>query len=99
MIPWQITWDDQGVPWVHIELRSTPLWLVESYLVKLEGKVVEPERRIQGPDWEAFMRPDEPVQLGSLRIGRGWLDIQGEDEAALTRLMEPLGLMLMRGGG
>jgi hypothetical protein len=99
MIPWEIAYDEEGAPWVHIELRSAPLWIVQSYLIKAGGTVIEPERRVQGPGWEAYLREGEPVQLGSLRIGRGWLDIRGEDEAALEALMEKLGWMLMRGGG
>ena len=99
MIPWTIDHDDEGAPWVHIELRSAPLWIVESYLVKLGGRVAEPERRVQGDGWEAHMRMGEPVALGSLRIGRGYLDIRGESEAALEALMADLGWMLMRGGG
>ncbi|HFQ95313.1 MAG TPA: hypothetical protein ENK30_01950 [Anaerolineae bacterium] len=99
MIPWAIEYDEQGAPWVHIELRSAPLWIVESYLVKLDGRVVEPERLVRGDGWEAHMQEDEPVVLGSLRIGRGYLDIRGESEAALETLMADLGRMLMREGG
>ena len=99
MIPWAIEYDERGAPWVHIELRSAPLWIVESYLVKLGGRVVEPKRVVQGDGWEAHMREGEPVALGSLRIGRGYLDIRGESEVALETLMADLGRMLMRGGG
>ncbi len=99
MIPWRIERDDQGAPWVHIELRSAPLWIVQSYLVKVGGRVVEPERRVEGDGWVAHLREGEPVALGSLRIGRGWLDIRGEDAATLEALMSRLGWMLMRGGG
>ena len=99
MIPWTIAYDKEGAPWVHIELRSAPLWLVESYLVKLGGRVVQPQRLVQGDGWEAHMREAEPVVLGSLRIGRGYLDIRGESETALEALMADLGWMLMRGGG
>ncbi len=99
MIPWGIERDERGFPWVHIELRSAPLWIVESYLVKLGGVVIEPERLVRGDGWEAHLREGEPVQLGSLLIGRGYLDIRGEDDAVLEALMKRLGVMLMRGGG
>ncbi len=99
MIPWRIELDEQGVPWVHIELRSAPLWIVESYLVKLGGEIMEPERLVRGQGWEAHLRDAEPVKLGSLVIGRGYLDIRGEDREALESLMARLGVMLMRGGG
>lgn len=97
MIPWQIEYID-GVPTVHIELRSTGLWLVQRYLLKLGGEVIEEEKRIQGPGWEATMTRAEPLEMGSLRIGRAYLDIRGQ-EAALRELMASLGVWLMRGGG
>ena len=99
MIPWQVEEDDQGTPWVHIELRSAPLWLVQSYLVKLGGQVMEEERHVRGEGWDAFLREGEPVALGSLRIGRGYLNIRGDDVHVLEELMSRLGWMLMRGGG
>jgi len=99
VIPWRIEYGADGAPWVHIELRSVPLWLAESYLVKIGGEVVEKERLVRGDGWEAHLTPGEPVALGSLRIGRHYLDISGENEAALEALMSQLGWMLMRGGG
>ncbi len=99
MIPWRIDYDENGSPWVHIELRSTPLWLAESYLIKAGGQVIEPERLVRGEGWKARLTPGEPVILGSLRIGRHYLDISGENEAALETLMSQLGWMLIRGGG
>ena len=88
-----------GSPHVPIELRSMPLWLAESYLVKIGGEVIEKERLVQGDGWEARLTPGEPVHLGSLRIGRHYLDISGRDEAILEAVMSQLGWMLMRGGG
>ncbi len=99
MIPWQIEYREDGTPFVHIELRSVPLWMAESYLIKIGGKVIERERLVQGEDWVARLTPGAPVVLGSLRIGRHYLDITGENEAALDRVMDQLGWMLMRGGG
>ena len=90
---------EDGSPHVPIELRSTPLWLAESYLVKIGGEVVEKERLVRGAGWEARLTPGEPVALGSLRIGRHYLDISGESEAVLEEVMSQLGWMLMRGGG
>jgi len=97
MIPWQIDYVDDK-PTVHIELRSTPLWLAERYLIKLGGAVVESERHIVGPDWEAWLEKGEPVKIGSLRIGVAYLDLFGTEEV-LEGLMQTLGIWLMRGGG
>ena len=97
MIPWQIDTVD-GQPTVHIELRSTPLWLVERYLLKLGGAVVVPERHVVGLDWEAWLAEGEPVRLGSLQIGVAYLDLFAAEEV-LETLMQKLGLWLMRGGG
>ena len=97
MIPWQMEYED-GQAKVHIEVRSTAPWLVERYLVKLGGTVVEKERHVAGPGWEARLERGEPVALGSLRIGRTFLDLTGSEEA-LSELMDTLGVWLMRGGG
>ncbi len=99
MIPWQIEYGEDGDPRVHIELRSVPLWLAESYLMKIGGEVIAKERLVKGPGWAARLTPGEPVLLGSLRIGRHYLDISGENEAVLEEVMSRLGWMLMRGGG
>ncbi len=99
MIPWQIEYSEDGLPFVHIELRSVPLWLAESYLVKIGGEVMDEERLVRGDGWEARLTPGEPVKLVSLRIGRHYLDISGKDEATLQQVMSRLGVMLMRGGG
>lgn len=97
MIPWQIDTVD-GEPTVHIELRSTPLWLMQRYLVKLGGTVVEQERLVVGPGWEARLEQGEPLRVGSLRIGVAYLDLFGSEET-LEELMKTLGIWLMRGGG
>ncbi len=99
MIPWRIEYRDDGSPHVPIELRSMPLWLAESYLIKLGGEVIEKERLLRGDGWEARLTPGKPVKLGSLHIGRHYLDISGKNEATLQQLMSRLGVMLMRGGG
>jgi len=99
VIPWQIEHRADGSPHVPIELRSVPLWLAESYLVKIGGDVIEKERLVRGDGWQARLTPGEPVHLGSLRIGRHYLDISGENEAVLEEVMSRLGIMLMRGGG
>ncbi len=99
MIPWQIEYSEDGLPFVHIELRSVPLWLAESYLVEIGGEMIEKERLVRGDGWEARLTSGKPVRLGSLRIGRHYLDISGKDEATLQQVMSRLGVMLMRGGG
>ena len=86
MIPWQIDYVE-GEPTVHIELRSMPLWLMQRYLIKLGGTVVEKERYVVGPGWEARLEQGEPVHLGSLRIGVAYLDLFGAEET-LEELMK-----------
>lgn len=97
MIPWQIDYVDDE-PTVHIELRSTPLWLMQRYLVKLGGTVKEQERYVVGPGWSAQLEKGEPVHLGSLQIGVAYLDLFGSEET-LAGLMQTLEIWLMRGGG
>ncbi|NOX63690.1 MAG: hypothetical protein GXP42_17335 [Chloroflexi bacterium] len=97
MIPWKLEFDGDQAK-VHLEVRSTAPWLVEHYLVKLGGTVVEKERLVVGPEWEARIERGEPVALGSLRIGVTFLDLIGS-ETALRELMKSLEIWLMRGGG
>ena len=99
MIPWRIEHRADGSPHAPIELRSIPLWLAESYLIKIGGEVVEKERLVRGDGWQARLTPGKPVALGSLRIGRHYLDISARDERMLEEIMQQLGWMLMRGGG
>ncbi|NOZ72326.1 MAG: DUF1952 domain-containing protein [Chloroflexi bacterium] len=97
MIPWQIDYAE-GVPRVHIEVRSMSPWQVQRYLLKLGGCVVQEESYIVGRGWEACLEKSEPVGIGSLRIGVVQLDIYGLEEE-LKRLMKSLSLWLVRGGG
>lgn len=97
MIPWQIEYVD-GMPTVHLELRSISPWQAERYLIKLGGTVVEKDAYVVGPDWEARLARGEPIKLGSLRIGTGTLDLSGSEEA-LRQLMRSLEFWLVRGGG
>ncbi|NUQ36402.1 MAG: hypothetical protein HUU23_01130 [Caldilineales bacterium] len=97
MIPWQME-EREGEAHIHIEARSVPRWQLQRYLVKLGGQVQIAETHITGQGWQAQIRPGAPYRIGSLTIGVNHLHLSG-DAATLRRLMDSLGLWLMRGGG
>ncbi len=78
------------------QIRGIPLWLLRDYLVELGGKVDE-NGRVQGPDWIATLTPQEPFQLGSLRVGQLQLTIEATP-VVLAHLQPQLDKKLMRAG-
>ncbi len=79
------------------EVHGVPAWLLRDYLVELGGEAQQ-EGVICGPNWEARYHRIEDFRLGSLRIGRLALEIQGSPQA-LAQLIPALEMKLMRGGG
>src|SRR5210317_1194087 len=56
-----------------------PLWLLREYLTELGGEV-DGENRVVGEGWIASLSKVEPVELGSLRIGRVRLELKGNPD-------------------
>ncbi len=76
---------------------GVPLWLMKDYLVDL-GATETAENVMTGAGWQAVVRKNEPVRIGSLVVGRIEAEFSG-DEAALSELLEKLHWKTMRGGG
>lgn len=74
-----------------------PLWLLREYLEELGGEAGG-EYRVIGDGWTASLSKSEPVNIGSLRIDRVRLDLEGEPDA-IAALKPRLEIKTMRGGG
>lgn len=82
----------------EFDLRNFPLNRLREYLAEVGG-IVDPadDRQVSGEGWHAVIRADEPVYVGSIRVVRDWLIIDGDDRAA--PVIEHMRRMTMRGGG
>lgn len=78
-------------------LPGIPPWLMQEYFRDIGG-VEQPDGWFAGEGWRARVSDAEPFVLGSLRVGRVRLQLEGEPEAlaAARRRLEP---KLIRGGG
>jgi hypothetical protein len=82
---------------IHVrQVRGIPLWLLREYLQELGGEVDE-NGRVVGAGWVATLTPQEPFQLGSLRVGQLELHLQGSQQA-LDALLPRLDKKTMRAG-
>jgi len=79
------------------ELRGVPLWLVREYLEQLGGRL-DADGLFQGPGWRARLTELEDYQLGSLRVARLQLELQG-DAGSVERATQALDKRLLRAGG
>lgn len=77
-------------------VHAIPLWLLREYLEELGG-VAESETAVAGAGWRAELTKLPDRQVGSLRIGRVQLSLEGEAEA-LERLRPGLDRKTMRAG-
>jgi orotidine-5'-phosphate decarboxylase len=82
---------------IELEIRSVGVWLLELYLQELGGTPVSPGV-LAGQGWQAHLRPAEPVAVGSLRIGRVVVQLEGEP-TAVREVAEQLRWKAFRGGG
>jgi hypothetical protein len=78
-------------------VSGIPLWLMGEYLVELGGQQVA-DNTVNGEGWQAYMARVEDAQVGSLRVGRMCLQVQG-DAQALQKLRPALEKKLVRAGG
>lgn len=83
----------------HFEriLRSLPLWLLQEYLVELGGDKIE-DRRVRGDGWTARLEQIEDLQVGSLKVGQVYLDVEIDLDKAQGFVLE-LEKKLLRAGG
>lgn len=76
--------------------HAIPLWLLREYLEELGG-TAQSDTVVAGEGWRAELTKLPDQHVGSLRIGRVELRLEGEEEA-LARLRPGLDLKTMRGG-
>jgi hypothetical protein len=78
-------------------VTGIPLWLLRTYLEELGGQPGA-GGLLQGDGWRARLTQVEDHQIGSLRVGRVRLELDGEAEA-VSRVRQALEPRLMRAGG
>lgn len=83
----------------HFEriLRSLPLWLLQEYLVELGGDKIE-DGSVLGDGWTARLEQIEDFQVGSLKVGQVYLDVEIDLDKAQGFVLE-LEKKLLRAGG
>ena len=81
----------------EVKEYGIPLWLLREYLEELWGKA-EGEKQVIGDGWTATLSKSEPFKLGSLRISRVRLELEGDPDA-IALLKPRLEVKTMRGGG
>jgi hypothetical protein len=79
------------------ETRGIPLWLLREYLEEHGGRAAGGDR-VVGDGWEVRLTQLEDFAVGSLRVGRVRVDIDGRD-AAVARVLAFLEPKLVRAGG
>lgn len=78
-------------------LHAIPLWLLREYLEELGGQSVS-DNLVRGENWQVELTKMPDFQLGSLRVGRVELRMEG-DADALAFLKSRLDVKTLRGGG
>ena len=81
----------------EVQEYGVPLWLLREYLEELGGEA-DGEYRVIGDGWTASLSKSEPFKLGSLRISRVRLELEGDPDA-IAALKSRLEIKTMRGGG
>jgi hypothetical protein len=78
------------------EIRGIPLWLLREYLEEIGG-TADGEFRVIGEDWVVTLTQMEPFQIGSLRVGQVFFEMEAEPDV-LTRVQSLLEKKTMRAG-
>lgn len=81
----------------EVFVHGIPLWLLREYLEELGGTAVS-DTEVQGEGWHATLTKLPPREIGSLRVGRVELRLEG-DEEALAELRPGLDRKTLRAGG
>jgi len=84
-------------PAFEFTVSGIPLWLMCEYLIELGGQQVADDT-IKGEGWQADVTKVEDARIGSLRVGRVHLRVQG-DAKVLQQLRPRLEKKLVRAGG
>ena len=80
------------------EVRGVSDWLIATYLEKL-GATSSAPQVWEGDGWRVTIRPEPPVRVGSLHVGRVTLIMEALDEPTFEAFFKRFDVMLMRGGG
>lgn len=81
----------------EVFIHAIPLWLLREYLEELGGTAVS-DTEVEGEGWRAVLTKLPPKEIGSLRVGRVELRLDGEEEA-LAALRPGLDRKTLRAGG
>lgn len=81
-----------------MELRNVPLNRIQAYLEDAGGTLTG-DRSAQGAGWQARLDEMPPVVIGTMRIRRDLLVLEGNDQAALKAAVDFMRRKTMRGGG
>ncbi len=84
-------------PAIDVTLTAVPIWLLRQYLVEIGGRARR-GGRVVGNGWAARLTQIDDYVIGSLRVGRVRMVLDGDKERvdALRPLLEK---RLVRGGG
>ena len=85
------------LPEIDMTLTAVPLWLLRQYLVEIGGRAKR-GGRVMGDGWTARLTQVDDYVIGSLRVGRVRMILDGDKER-VDALRPLLDKMLVRGGG
>ena len=78
------------------EIRGIPFFLLQEYLVELDGTLVN-ENLVTGHGWKVKLTRMEPYRFHSLSVGQTRLEMELEDDVA-DLFLERFALKTLRAG-
>lgn len=88
--------DGTAPPRFSVTVTAIPIWLLREYLEELGG--ASRDGAIHGDGWVARLTQIDDYQIGSLRVGRVRLDLDGNAEV-VEAIRPAIEKRLVRGGG
>ena len=79
------------------ELRSMPIWLLQTYLDEIGGEP-DPDGNYCGEGWSATIEKMENFKIGALSVGQVRLNFIGEKQA-IKNILPLLEQKMIRAGG